>query len=66
MEDWLNGVYFHDDEDKLRRVEALRPFGFHHHLALCAGRDLSSIYLGFSTHIVKPVTEEPALVAAPA
>ena len=66
LEDWLNGVYFHDDEDKLRRVEALRPFGFHHHLALCAGRDLSSIYLGFSTHIVKPVTEEPALVAAPA
>jgi hypothetical protein len=65
LEDWLNGVYFHDDEDKLGRVETLRSFGFHHHLALCAGRDLSRIYLGFSTHVVKPVTEEPALVAAP-
>ena len=64
LNDWLNGVYFHDDEDKLERVDALRPFGFHHHLALCAGRDLTSVYLGFSTHIVKPVTEEPALVAA--
>jgi hypothetical protein len=64
LNDWLNGVYFHHDEDKLERVDALRPFGFHHHLALCAGRDLTSVYLGSSTHIVKPVTEEPVLVAA--
>lgn len=61
LDDWLNGVYFHDDEDKRGRVEALRPFGFHHHLALCAGRDLSEVYLGFSTYIVRPVTEKPAL-----
>jgi hypothetical protein len=61
---WLNGVYFHDDEDRLERVEALRPSGFHHNLALCAGRDLTSVYLDFSTQIVKPVTDDPTLVAA--
>jgi hypothetical protein len=61
LDDWLNAVYFHDDEDKLERVEAFRPFGFHHHLALGAGRDLTEVYLGFSNHIVRPVTNEPAL-----
>lgn len=61
LDDWLNGFYFHDDEDKRERIEDLRPFGFHHYLALGAARDLTGIYLGFSTHIVRPVTEEPRL-----
>ena len=61
LDDWLNGVYFHDDEDKLERVDALRPFGMHHYLALGAGRDLSSVYLGFATYLIRPVTEEPVL-----
>lgn len=52
LDDWLNGVYFHDDEDRLERVEALRPFGYHHFLALGAGRDLSRVYLAFSEQVV--------------
>jgi len=61
LDDWLNGVYFHDDEDRLQRVDALRRFGMHRHIALVAGRDLSSVYLGFSTYIVRPVAAEPTL-----
>ena len=61
MDDWLNAVYFHHDEAKLERVEALRPFGMHQYLALGAARDLTVIYLGFANYIVRPVTEVPAL-----
>jgi hypothetical protein len=59
--DWLYGVYLHDDEKKLARVERWRPLPVHRFNFLGMATDLARCYCAFSG-IVRGVLAEPALV----
>lgn len=59
--DWVYGVYLHDAEDKLARVESWRPISLHKFNFLQMATDLSRLYYSFSG-IVREVLAVPTLV----
>jgi hypothetical protein len=65
--DWIYGVYLHDDEGRLARVQSWAPQPVHQFNFLQMANDLARLYYAFSG-IVLEVLEEPALVpdASPA
>jgi hypothetical protein len=58
--DWVYGVYLHDDEDRLARIEAWRLTGAHKFNFLKMASDLAKIYFSFFG-IVRDVLNEPSL-----
>ena len=58
--DWLYGVYLHDDEDRLERVEAWQSIGAHKFNFLKTASDLAKVYYAFFG-IVRDVLAEPEL-----
>jgi hypothetical protein len=59
--DWVYGVYLHDDEDKLERVEEWKLLPVHQFIFLQIATNLARAYFAF-TGIVREVLDEPALV----
>jgi len=57
----LYGVYLHDDEDKLERVEEWKLLPVHQFIFLQIATNLARAYFAF-TGIVREVLDEPALV----
>jgi hypothetical protein len=59
--DWMYGVYLHDDEERLARVQSWAPQPIHRFGFLQMADALARIYYGF-TGIVNEVLVEPGLV----
>ena len=60
FEDFLNGVYFHEDEDRLARIGAWLHTELQRYIFVNMVHDISHVYRSFAT-IVEGILAEPAL-----